>query len=264
MKSDVFFYLNNNLIITINKSSIIIKSFVSRLVIIPPHFSFEERNHLIFRHNGTVQFTVSSINETKKKGHINAITGVGNSTKNDKNGNTIGKFGVGFKAVFQYTDEPRIYDDKFWFKIENYIIPTALEDDYEGRKKGETLFDFPFNSPKESYNEIVDRLKHLDNPILFLRHLKEVKIVIPQTETIVYKKDIFETYTHGNITHELMSIRNNGTIDKVHMFTQEVEITDENGKESTHYISVGYFLKKNGELDDDAERKVFCFFPTAE
>lgn len=227
--------------------------------------TFELRkDHLVFRHNGTVKFTVSSINEPKDKGHINAITGVGNSTKNDKNGNTIGKFGVGFKAVFQYTDEPRIYDDKFWFKIENYIIPTALEDDYEGRKKGETLFDFPFNSPKESYNEIVDRLKHLDNPILFLRHLKEVKIVIPQNETIVYKKDIFETYTHGNITHELMSIRNNGTIDKVHMFTQEVEITDENGKESTHYISVGYFLKKNGELDDDTERKVFCFFPTAE
>lgn len=225
-----------------------------------------ERNHLIFRHNGTVQFTVSSINETKKKGHINAITGVGNSTKNDKNGNTIGKFGVGFKAVFQYTDEPRIYDDKFWFKIENFIIPTALSEDYEGRKKGETLFDFPFSSPKESYNEIVDRLKHLNNPILFLRHLKQVKIEIPQSDTIVYKKDILETHTHrdSDITHELMSIRNNGTVDKVHMFTQEVTITDENQKESIHYISVGYFLKKNGELDDNTERKVFCFFPTAE
>ena len=223
-----------------------------------------EKNHLIFRHNGTIQFTVSSINETKKKGHINAITGVGNSTKNDKNGNTIGKFGVGFKAVFQYTDEPRIYDDKFWFKIENFIIPTALEEDFEGRKKGETLFDFPFSSPKESYNEIVARLKNLNSPILFLRHLKQVKIEIPLSDTIIYKKDVLETHTHGGITHELMSIRNNGKIDKVHMFTQEVKVTDENQKESIHYISVGYFLKKNGELDDTTERKVFCFFPTAE
>lgn len=223
-----------------------------------------EKNHLVFRHNGTIQFTVSSINETKKKGHINAITGVGNSTKNDKNGNTIGKFGVGFKAVFQYTDEPRIYDDKFWFKIENFIIPTALEEDFEGRKKGETLFDFPFNSPKESYKEIVDRLNNLNNPILFLRHLKQVRIEIPQSDTIIYKKDVLETHAHGGITHELMSIRNNGKIDKVHMFTQEVKVTDENQEESIHYISVGYFLKKNGELDDITERKVFCFFPTAE
>lgn len=223
-----------------------------------------EKNHIIFRHNGKIQFSVSSINETKNKGHINAITGVGNSTKDDKNGNTIGKFGVGFKAVFQYTDEPRIYDDKFWFKIEKYIIPTALEEDFEGRKKGETLFDFPFSSPKDSYNEIVDRLKNLNNPIIFLRHLKQVRIEIPQSDTIIYKKDVLETHAHGDITHELMSIRNNGMIDKVHMFTQEVKVTDENQEESIHYISVGYFLKKNGELDDTTERKVFCFFPTAE
>lgn len=223
-----------------------------------------KKNHLVFRHNGKVQFTVSSVNETEKKGHINAITGVGNSTKDEKKGNTIGKFGVGFKAVFQYTDEPRIYDDKFWFKIENFIIPTALEEDFEGRKKGETLFDFPFNSPKDAYYEIVDRLKNLNNPILFLRHLKQVKIEIFQGDTFVYKKDILETHTHGGIIHELMSVRNNGQIDKVHMFTQEVNVTDENQKESIHYISVGYFLKKNGELDDTTERKVFCFFPTAE
>lgn len=223
-----------------------------------------EKTHLVFRHNGTVQFTVSSIDKIKNKGHINAITGVGNSTKDEKKGNTIGKFGVGFKAVFQYTEEPRIYDDKFWFKIENFIIPTALEEDYEGRKKGETLFDFPFSSPRDSYYEIVDRLKNLNSPILFLRHLKQVKIEIPQSETIIYKKDILESKTHGGITHELMSIRNNGKTDKVHMFTKEVVVTEGNQKKSIHYISVGYFLKKNGELDDTTERKVFCFFPTAE
>ena len=33
-----------------------------------------ERDRLIFRHNGTVHFTISSVNETKNKGHINAIT----------------------------------------------------------------------------------------------------------------------------------------------------------------------------------------------
>ena len=117
-----------------------------------------EKERLIFRHNGTVQFTISLESDTVNKGHINAITGVGNSTKDEKKGNTIGKFGVGFKAVFQYTQVPHIYDDTFWFKIEQYIIPTLLDEDFPGRKKGETLFMFPFSSPISSYHEIVQRL----------------------------------------------------------------------------------------------------------
>ncbi len=223
-----------------------------------------ERDRLVFRHNGAVHFTISAVNETKNKGHINAITGVGNSTKDEKKGNTIGKFGVGFKAVFQYTQEPHIYDDKFWFKIEQFIIPTALNNDFEGRKEGETLFVFPFSTPKASYVEIIERLKNLDNPILFLRHLKQVIIEIPHSEDIIYKKEIIESKKHGNITHDLISILNAGLKQKMHMFTEDVDVTDEDGKTYKQYMSVGYFLKKNGEIDDEVKGKVFCFFPTAE
>lgn len=63
---------------------------------------------LEFKHNGSIHFSISEENEDiEPYGHINAITGVGNSTKSD-DVNKIGKFGVGFKAVFQYTNEPHI------------------------------------------------------------------------------------------------------------------------------------------------------------
>lgn len=71
-------------------------------------------NKLVFAHNGSRRFNVSNP-ETEKYDHangtlgdINAITAIGGSNKTNEA--TIGKFGVGFKAVFQYTATPRIYD----------------------------------------------------------------------------------------------------------------------------------------------------------
>ena len=223
-----------------------------------------EKERLIFRHNGSVHFTVSLESDTINKGHINAITGVGNSTKDEKKGNTIGKFGVGFKAVFQYTQVPHIYDDIFWFKIEQYIIPTLLDNDFPGRKEGETLFMFPFSSPNSSYQEIVQRLKNLENPILFLRNLKTVVIEIPGENKIIYDKSVTFSRSKGEITHELLSLRNSGRNQRLHMFTKPIEIEDADNKKYKQYISVGYHLKDDGDLDDEIHGKVFCFFPTAE
>ena len=223
-----------------------------------------EKDKLLFRHNGKIKFSISSVDDTKNKGHINAITAIGNSTKDESKGNTIGKFGVGFKAVFQYTKEPRIYDDKFWFKIEQFIIPTELSFDFKDRKKGETVFEFPFSSPQIAYSEIKERLQNLNNPILFLQNLKKINVTITGEDDIIYSKKLIESNEHGNIKHELFSIKNNKLSQKLHLFTKNVVIDDEKGKEISQYISAGYFLKNNGDIDTSNDQKVFCFFPTAE
>lgn len=182
-----------------------------------------EHDCLIFRHNGTVGFSVTADEDKKNKGHINAITGIGWSTK-DKDSEKIGKFGVGFKAVFQYTNEPRIYDDKFWFKIEDYIVPTWLNEDFPGRKEGETVFVFPFIKPKKAFSDVSKRLLTLNNPILFLRHLEKVTINIPNEDPITYSKEIVNHEKLHGITHELMNVNNNHSIQSIHMFTKSVKI----------------------------------------
>jgi hypothetical protein len=53
----------------------------------------------------------------------------------NKTESAIGKFGVGFKAVFQYTNTPHIYDPNFQFRIERFIIPRKLDKDLEERNK---------------------------------------------------------------------------------------------------------------------------------
>jgi len=107
-----------------------------------------EESGLYFTHNGSVRFTVSNPqNEeadtnNRTLGHINAITSIANSNKTEA---SIGKFGVGFKAVFQYTQTPHIYDPKIRFKIERFIVPHMLDADLDWRKHSETVFFFPFD-----------------------------------------------------------------------------------------------------------------------
>lgn len=75
-----------------------------------------DKNGLFFVHNGEIHFSISKphTEENDKKagnlGHINSITSIGNTTKFESQ---IGKFGVGFKAVFEYTNTPHVYDPPF-------------------------------------------------------------------------------------------------------------------------------------------------------
>lgn len=215
---------------------------------------------LEFKHNGSIHFSISEENEdVEPYGHINAITGVGNSTKSD-DVNKIGKFGVGFKAVFQYTNEPHIYDDKFWFKIVNYVIPESLNEDHPHRKEGETLFYFPFASNSKAYKEIRDRLWKLDNPILFLKNLKKVTWREENGDTLSYSKTVELLSTHGKIKCEQVEINNCGKKKSLIMFSKPLNIIGH----GTHDIQLGYYLTDEGNIDVNVRPRVFCFFPTSE
>ena len=97
-----------------------------------------KRDCLVFVHNGSRLFSVSDVDSEDADsdegclGDINAITSIANSNKREA---SIGKFGVGFKAVFQYTSTPHIYDPNFKFKISRFIVPVGLNNDYKGRKR---------------------------------------------------------------------------------------------------------------------------------
>jgi hypothetical protein len=109
-------------------------------------------NGLYFKHNGKNKFWISNPDNEKKDqqynklGDLNSITAVAQSNKKDQS--TIGKFGVGFKAVFQYTETPHIYDPNFQFKISKFIVPVKLDSDLTDRKMDETVFFFPLTRKK--------------------------------------------------------------------------------------------------------------------
>jgi len=227
--------------------------------------NFELRNdRLIFRHNGSVPFTVTSLeseeDEQAEPGHLNAITSVGASTKvlENKIGNAIGKFGVGFKAVFKYTNRPEIYDDNMAFALEHYIVPKQIPTDYPGRKTGETVFVFPFDRPDKpnARDEIWRALQSLVFPTVFLNHLKCVEYSFGNQFGEYRVDNLFqaENVCSGITAQKLSIIARAPMEDRV---TTLWLFTSEHG----HRRSVGYVVNEAGELVP-ADYFAFCFFPT--
>ena len=226
-------------------------------------------NELLFKHNGTKHFDITA-EDDERTGDINSITGIGDSTKPTLS-NKIGKFGVGFKAVFQYTDTPEIYDDAFKFKIENYIVPCLLEYDHPFRNDGETLFVFPYKNPERSYNDIVNRLKKLENPLLFLSHLQSIQITIygkddTAPNSYSYSKEIvFSTkYEDGIVLYKYL-LHEPGIDKSLFLFSEDISVRIESNQSTIYPIYVGYYYdEEQRKLITDTKQKIYCFFPTKE
>jgi hypothetical protein len=223
---------------------------------------------LYFKHNGTDYFNITDIATEKDDydndalGDINAITGIGFSGKKHNEG-TIGTFGMGFKAVFQYTKTPHIYDPNFQFKIERFIVPKFLENDLKNRNANETIFYFPFDkeemSSKKAYEDILSKLKNLTYPTLFLSNLKEV-FWKTETENGKYWKRQIKKQQEGNMSYEkielFQDIERKIKNEKIWLFSRRTE------KQNLPY-SVSFFLNENEKLKP-VKLDAFCFFPTKE
>jgi hypothetical protein len=117
---------------------------------------------------------------------VRGICGVAKSTKDLT---SIGKFGIGFKAVYAYTKTPRIYSGDEAFRIENYVHPHAIDPvGNELLTPGDTLFVFPLDTPADAA-EIRAALRALDPAaLLFLRNLKQINGLIHNNSWCVFRR----------------------------------------------------------------------------
>jgi hypothetical protein len=135
------------------------------------HVSFKlERDKLVFHHDGRRFFT---------KQNVDAITSIDSTKANEVN--QIGKFGVGFKAVFSYTSRPQIYSGPFRFEIRDLFCPYPLYSDPLplGLDSSQTYFVFPFPGEKKTleacFDETAEGLNALDErALLFLNSIETI------------------------------------------------------------------------------------------
>ena len=121
------------------------------------------------------------------KDDVKGVCGIGEGQKADDL-TKIGRFGVGFKAVYAYTNSPEVHSGDEHFRIEKYIRPHRTKP-ISANDSWSTLFAFPFDKdapdPKTAFSDISKRLSTLNNrTLLFLRSIQEIEYTAGETNGI--------------------------------------------------------------------------------
>lgn len=192
---------------------------------------------------------------------IDGVTGIGISKKKEDL-TQIGKFGIGFKSVFAITSTPHIFSGKYKIKIEDFVIPSVINND---EKISGTLIQIPFNHSKltkeEAFDLVCKKLENLELRILlFLKNIEEIEWVTPSSK--------------GRYLKSSKSIQNKNTLN-----TTRVQLESSKGMEE--YIVIENPIKienkdllvevafklgkdKNGKeiIIPEKDSKLVVFFPT--
>lgn len=109
------------------------------------------------------------------------VRGICSIGMSDKDLTQIGNFGIGFKAVYSYTDLPEVYSGNERFRIADSTKPESVDDVHSSIKalvvEGKTVFRLPFKKHlrPENIDLLRNRLRELETrALLFLRHLEAV------------------------------------------------------------------------------------------
>ena len=109
------------------------------------------------------------------------VRGICSIGMSDKDLTQIGNFGIGFKAVYSYTELPEIYSGDERFRIRDSTKPESVDDGVPSVKalvvEGKTVFRLPFKKHlrPEDIDLLRNRLRNLEKrALLFLRYLETV------------------------------------------------------------------------------------------
>ena len=190
-----------------------------------------------FEHNGDRLFSFAD---------VESITSIGDSTKREDPTN-IGKFGIGFKAVFAYTATPEIASGEFHFRIRDLVVP-----DRDGLApcslgEQETRFTLPFDNPQKppqkARAEIEANLRQLDeSTLLFLSNIQKIEYLLPdETLGFLERKKTDESRIEILVQHP-----EDSEPDSVFFlrFKKEVSVNDENDQLKPCRIAVAFGLEK--------------------
>lgn len=233
-----------------------------------------EHDKLIFEHNGTRSFDMKD---------IDSITNYGDSTKVYEEGNSIGKFGIGFKSVFEYTAAPEIHSTDYDFCIEELFIPRVIPslNNYDTSK---TIIILPFNGQKDArtcFLEIKYSFEKLKATVLlFLRNISEINCIYETTQIKINRLD---SYSEDNCPQKICRLQRIVTDNKeikkettplyYKRLFKEISFIDENQETKKITIAIAFKIVctkddkkwKIQPLYDNETKKpkgrIYAFFP---
>ncbi len=196
---------------------------------------------------------------------IDAITNIGHNAQKKNDPTSIGKFGVGFKAVFAYTSTPEIHSGNYHFKIKEYFLPDD-EDVKLLETEGKTIFVFPFDNPKklpeQAFKEILKGLREIDDStLLFLKYIQNITYFLPNGEKGYVSGEEKDDYFYKiKYQHNLNEEEKESNWLR---FIKNTEIIDEQNNLKHLNIGIAFSLQeKNNEYKIiPIQGKTYIYFP---
>ena len=141
---------------------------------------------------------------------VRGICGIGTSTKDLT---SIGRFGIGFKSVYAFTDSPEIHSGSEHFAIDSFVWPRAIE--VTDLRPEATAIRLLFRkNDSDAASQIQAGLRRLSpRTLLFLREVEEIAWSIEGGPSGRYLRDTPEIL--GNAARKVMIIGEDDATDGI-------------------------------------------------
>ena len=117
------------------------------------------------------ELVISHFGKPFDEADVRGVCGIGESTKELTD---IGRFGIGFKSVYAFTDHPVIHSEDEHFEVVDYVHPRQVS--VRHLEPDETVIRIPFRkSEPDAKDAILSGLRNLSTrTLLFLRQIEEI------------------------------------------------------------------------------------------
>lgn len=190
---------------------------------------------------------------------VRFICGIGESTETHAQRLTdIGRFGIGFKSVYAFTDRPEIHSGDEHFAIEDYVRPCGIAP--IPTEPGQTVFRFPFRVDDETaHQDIHEGLSDLDlSTLIFLREIEQVSWHSGESRgNYLRETRILPT---ANSARKITIVSESGA-DATYLVFERPVFKPEHREKSVGRVEVAYHLLKD-RVEPVESAKLSVFFPT--
>ncbi|GHT78484.1 hypothetical protein FACS1894130_05140 [Spirochaetia bacterium] len=188
---------------------------------------------------------------------VRGICGIAESTKNELT--AIGRFGIGFKSVYSYTDLPEIHSGNEHFTIEKYVLPECIKE--IPLDKDETRIILPLNQQTrlKDHDEIANGIQQINlNSLLFLHYIESITWSTDNGNSGIFVRHKPNSLDNNVREIELTKIINGGTPHSEKWLVFSKKISNEKIEAS---VEIAFSL--NGDkIQPIADSKLVVFFPT--
>ena len=193
------------------------------------------------------------------------VRGICGIAENTKDLTAIGRFGIGFKSVYAFTDRPEVHSGAEAFAIESYVWPVAVSE--VEHDPDETVIAIPLKANDESgHDEIAGGLGRLGaSALLFLRHIGEIRWNVEDGQSGIYLRESEEIEEGVRRVTVIGQEQGQPEIDEEWLVISQTVLAMDG--ELAGHVELAFSLARDGDSQRERIRRVersplAVFFPT--